>query len=312
MNKTGSFLQKNWVVVLLAGFCCLLWGSAFPVIKIGYRAFQISADDTAAQLLFAGCRFTLAGILAVLIGSAAGRRFLVPTKTAIPKLLLLCLLQTVIQYLFFYVGLAHTNSVKASIIEAMNVFVAILVSCLLYRLEKLTLPKILGCLAGFTGVVLVNLNGLNFHVTLTGEGFLLFSTVAYAFSSVLIKRYSVTENPVMLSGYQFILGGLVLIAIGLLGGGQIRPSSSAALWVLLYLAMLSAVAYSLWGILLKYNPVSKVTIIGFTNPVFGVILSLLLLDEQSEVSPLLCIVALLLVCLGITIVNRPEPPEKNT
>ena len=72
--------------------------------------------------------------------------------------------------------------------------------------------------------------------------------------------------------------------------------------MLLYLAMVSAVAYSLWGMLLKYNPISKVAVFGFMNPVFGVILSALLLQEADSLG-VMCIAALGLVCVGIYIVN---------
>ena len=64
-----EWMQKTVVVWFGALLCCLLWGSAFPCIKIGYRLFEVDAADTASQILFAGCRFTLAGILAAGIGS---------------------------------------------------------------------------------------------------------------------------------------------------------------------------------------------------------------------------------------------------
>ena len=75
--------------------------------------------------------------------------------------------------------------------------------------------------------------------------------------------------------------------------------------MLLYMAVISAVAYSLWGILLKYNPVSKVAVFGFMNPVFGVILSAILLHEGDSIG-VMCLVSLALVCAGIYIVNRGE------
>ena len=75
--------------------------------------------------------------------------------------------------------------------------------------------------------------------------------------------------------------------------------------MLVYLALVSAVAYSLWGILLKYNPVSKVAVFGFMNPVFGVILSAILLKEGDSVG-VMCVAALALVCVGIYIVNGKE------
>ena len=73
--------------------------------------------------------------------------------------------------------------------------------------------------------------------------------------------------------------------------------------LLVYLALVSAVAYSLWGILLKYNPVSRVTVFGFMNPVFGVLLSALLLGETDQASGILGLLSLLLVSVGIYVVN---------
>lgn len=216
------------------------------------------------------------------------------------------MLQTVAQYLFFYIGLANTSGVKASIIEGVNVFISILVASLIFHQERLTTRKMAGCLIGFAGVVLVNITGgIDMAFTFTGDGFIVLSTIAYAFSSVMIKRYSQGENPVTLSGYQFVLGGLIMVICGLLMGGRLEVITPAGIAMLLYLAVISAVAYSLWGILLKYNPVSRVTVFGFMNPVFGVILSAIFLKESDNVG-IICVVALALVCAGIYIVNKKQ------
>ena len=297
-------MQKTAVVWFGALVCCALWGSAFPCIKIGYQMFEI---DAAAQILFAGYRFTLAGILTVLIGSVLNKGFLIPKKESLEKIFKLSMLQTVLQYFFFYVGLANTTGVKASIIEGVNVFVAVLVASLLFHQEKLTGKKIIGCLVGFAGVVIVNLGGsMDMGFRLNGEGFIFLSTVAYAFSSVFLKRYSKDENPVLLSGYQFITGGIIMCVIGLLMGGKVHGFAAASTGMLVYLAVVSAVAYSLWGILLKYNPVSKVAVFGFMNPVFGVILSALLLGEGAQAAGVKSLIALLLVSIGIYVVNKKE------
>ena len=303
-------LTKSWVVCLLAMVCCLLWGSAFPCIKIGYRLFSIPADSTGSQILFAGYRFTLAGILALLIGSFLNRRFLIPKRTSWGMVIRLGLVQTVLQYLLFYIGLANTTGVKSSIIEASNVFLAILCACLITRTEKLNASKIAGCVLGFAGVVLINLNGSGFEggLRLSGEGAIFGSAAAYAVSSVMIKSYSFRENQVTLSGWQFLFGGLVLIVAGLGMGGEITGFTPASTSLLLYLSLVSAVAYSLWGTLLKYNPVAKVSVYGFMNPVCGVLLSALLLGESSQAFGPAGFIALLLVCAGIYIVNRSNTP----
>lgn len=303
-KKETPFLQKTVVVWVLALVCCALWGSAFPCIKIGYRLFAIEASDTATQILFAGCRFTLAGIIAILIGSVLNHTFLYPKKNAWGKVLWLSMLQTVLQYFFFYIGLAHTSGVKASIIEAVSVFVAIFVASMIFHQEALTKQKLLGSLIGFIGVVLINLNGLTFEFVWNGEGFILISTIAYAFSSVYLKRFSVEHHPVMLSGYQFVLGGIIMMIGGLMMGGKITQVSASGIGMLIYLALVSSVAYSLWGILLKHNPVSKVSVFGFMNPVCGVLLSAILLQEQNQAGGVICLISLVLVCVGITISQR--------
>lgn len=313
MKDKEQFMQKTIVVWLGALLCCALWGSAFPCIKIGYRMFDIASEDVASQILFAGCRFTLAGILTLLIGSGMSRTVLIPGKKSWGKVVKLCMLQTVAQYLFFYVGLANTTGVKASIIEGVNVFIAILVASLIFRQEPLTGRKVLGCVIGFVGVVLVNLtgSGLDLSMRLTGEGFIFLSTIAYAFSSVYLKRYSKDENPVVLSGWQFLIGGIIMMICGLLVGGRLAVWTGKGVAMLIYMALISAVAYSLWGILLKYNPISRVAVFGFMNPVFGVILSALLLGETDSLG-MMSALALVLVCAGIYIVNFQPAGRKDT
>ena len=304
-SKQTAFLTRPVVVGLLAMLCCMLWGSAFPCVKIGYRLFGIAGDHTPSLLLFAGLRFTLAGLLALCIGSIGARRWLIPKPTSWPMILKLGLVQTVTQYIFFYIGVAHASGVKSSIIVSANVFFSILISAIALRQERMTAAKLLGCIAGFAGVVLINTRGgaLDFSMQWNGEGFVLISSLAYAISSVMVKQYAKRESPVTLSGYQFVWGGLVLIAVGLIGGGRICPTSPAAFLLLGHLGMLSAVAYSLWAVLLQHNPVSRVSIYGFMNPVCGVFLSALLLGEQGVFGPAAGI-ALVLVCVGIFLVNR--------
>ena len=309
MDDKSVVFTKPAVLCALACVCCALWGSAYACVKLGYVMFSVDTTHTPSIILFAGMRFFLAGLLAVAIGSVAARRFLRPKTTRTwAHVAQLSLLQTIIQYFLFYIGLANATGVKSSIIGSSSVFVSLLVAALLFRQEELTARKLLGCVIGFAGVVLVNLNqggfGGGFH--LTGEGFIFLSTVSYAFSSVYLKRFSTEDDPVLLSGWQFIVGGLVMMLCGAAFGGRVAPQAPLAPLMLFYLGCISAVAYSLWGILLKYNPVSRVSVFGFMTPVFGVVLSALLLQEHSQTLGLFSLAALLLVCCGIYIVNGPQ------
>lgn len=305
MKTSTDFLKKTWVVWIGAFICCALWGSAFPCIKTGYRIFEIAGNDSSSQILFAGIRFFLAGILAILFGSIQNKKLLIPRPAAVPKILLLCLFQTVLQYLFFYIGLANTTAVKGSIISGTSVFFSILIACIFLRSEHLTVKKILGCIIGFAGLVIVNLNGtspdMSIHVL--GDAFMLISSVSNAVSALLIKIFSKNENTVLLSGYQFLCGGFVMILIGLASHGSLSGFSLSGAFLLLYMALISSVAYTLWGILIKYNSVSRICVFGFMTPVMGVLLSALFLRETDSLG-VLCIAALILVCIGIYMVNR--------
>ena len=301
-NMKNKFFTNRLIVALFALLCCALWGSATPFIKIGYELI-LPAKNTASTMLFAGIRFTLAGIITVIIYSVARRKFLFPKKENLLKVANVAAFQTVIQYIFFYVGLANTTGVKGTIASGSSAFFSVLIAGCLFKLEKVTFKKIFACLIGFAGIVLINLNGLDFNMNFTGDCFVIFSAIALAISSVLAKRYSKFEDPVVISGYQFVLGGIVMMIIGTAFGGRVVFSGGAAISVIIYLAFLSAVAYSLWGVLLKFNPVSKVTIYTFMTPVFGVILSNLMLSEQSSVSPLNLVITLVLICTGIIMLN---------
>jgi len=148
--------------------------------------------------------------------------------------------------------------------------------------------------------------GLGGGFAWNGEAFLVCSTTAYALSSVLMRVYGQKEDPITISGYQFLLGGIVLSGIGFAFGGRLVFYSVSCVLMLVYLGFVSTGAFTLWSILLKYNPVSKVSIYSVMTPIFGVTLSTLLLSESSQVSWLQCLGALALVSLGIWTINRPE------
>ena len=305
MNQKKNFITTALGIGLLACLCCLLWGSATPAIKIGYEWFGIGAGDIASRILFAGVRFILAGILTAIFGSLIAGKPLFPQKSSWGMICKLGLVQTVFQYIFFYMGLAYTTGVKSAIINGSQTFITIVLACLVFRYEKLTMQKFLGCLIGFAGVIVINFDpsGLTGGFTFRGEGAILIAAIAYALSSALVKNYSQKENPVVLSGYQFIFGGIIMTIVGALMGGKLTGWSFRSIILLLYLALISSVAYSVWGILLKHNPVGKVAIYSFTNPIFSVRLSFVFLHETSSFGIEL-VVALGLVCCGIWLVNR--------
>ena len=298
------------VTLLTAVFCCVLWGSASPAIKIAYELLKIGPEDTASRIMLAGASFMIAGAMTIVFGSLLARKFLVPKRESWRNVAILAMVQTVGQYYFFFMALANTSGVRGSIINASGNFIAILFAVYIFHFEKMTLKKMVGCLVGFAGILLIMGGGQALmsggRVTLAGEGAMLVADFFYAASGCLIKIFSRDENPVALSGYQFLLGGAVLFAIGSLMGGHLVFYSTSCALLLIYMGFISAGAYTLWGVLLKYNPVSRVSILGFINPVMGVLLSALFLGEGGEAFSLNGLLALLLVSAGIIIVNASD------
>ena len=310
-KKQGLF--TNWIFVTLgAVLCCALWGSATPFIKLGYRVmFENASPDIPSTILFAGIRFFFAGLITVGIYSIARKKLLYPKLKNMSKVGTVALFQTIIQYFFFYVGLANTSGAKGTVISGSSSFFAILISALIFKQEKLTVKKVVACIVGFLGIIAVNLNGLDFSMNLMGDGFVLFSAISLAVSSVLIKIFSKDEDPVVISGYQFIIGGAVMVIVGLIFGGKIDNFDASAFAILVYLSLLSAVAYALWGVLLKHNPVSRVTIFSFMTPVFGVLLTALILPDESTVHIVNLLISLVLVCAGVFMLNYVHKPKQS-
>lgn len=303
-----SRLQNKGLVLALATLCCLLWGSAYPSVKIGYELFDI--QTTGAQVLFAGYRFTLAGVLTWAITSVYFKKIVVPQGTEWGRMVSLGLVQTTLQYIFFYIGLANTTGVKASIINATATFFAILFAHLILKNEKMTGARIFGCVLGMAGVIIIQLKGgtIDSSFSLIGDGFLFLVCIASALGAVMTRVFTKKSDAMILTAYQLMIGGVVLIAVGLIMGGTITQITLPGLLLLGYLSALSAVAFTIWAILLKHNPVGIVAIYGFMIPVFGVILSGIFLGEAFL--NLRILVSLACVSVGIWLVNR-EAERKN-
>lgn len=299
-----------------AFLCCFLWASAFPGIKIGYRLWGIQGSDTWRIIRFAGVRFFLAGLLVILFASIARRELLLPKAKEMPKIILLSAFQTIGQYVFFYLGLAHTGGVNSAVVDSLTTFFAIIIAAVVMHMEKLTAKKMIGCLLGFFGVLIINLSVPGFSFSPLGDGLVALSALCYGVSSNLIKLYSRQHDTVIFSGYQFVFGGAVMTVIGHAGlwlsgeSAAVNPDdTSKAVIILVYLALVSSVAYTIWGLLLKKNDVSKISIFGFMTPVLGVVLSALLLGEGGQLG-IRHIVSLVFITAGIIVVNLKKDISK--
>jgi drug/metabolite transporter (DMT)-like permease len=305
MNTSpAEFFTRRSVLVSCAILCTMLWGSAYPAIKSGYALLNIAPQDVPSQMVFAGWRFLLAGIFLLLLARLTGRPWWGMKPGQLHKITLLGLTQTTLQYIFFYIGLAFATGVKASIMNATGTFFSVLLAHFIYHNDRLNYRKTLGCLTGFAGVLVVNFSDSLFSLdfSIAGEGAIVLAAFVLAAASIYGKTISQQMDAMLMTAWQLGIGGAALLAIGLAFGGKSGDFTLTSAALLIYLALLSSVAFALWSILLKFNPVGMVTIFNFLIPVFGATLSALFLNES--VLEWRYLIALVLVCAGIYLVTK--------
>ncbi len=297
-----SIFENKFIFVIFAIICTALWGTAFPGVKLGYEWFGIGSQDTGSKLMFAGIRFAAAGVMVLLAYIIKNKRFPVFSKKQAPTVLALSAVQITGNYFFYYLGLSVTAGSIASVLNSFDTFVTVLLVSLFFKDDKLTLKKILGCVIGFAGIILVNLNtDSSFAFKLTGEGFILISSLFATFGIMINKKASMDIDTLIVTGYHLLFGGVILIGIAFAFGGTISFGNVKANLCLVYLSLVSAAAFLIWSQLLKYNPVSKVSVFKLMTPIFGNVFSALALGEDI-LNPI-HLLSVVFVALGIGIVN---------
>lgn len=303
MDKS-RFYTKRINIIVLAAICTFLWGSAFPSIKVGYELFNISANNVGGKLIFAGYRFLLAGLFVLLMQIVRKEDIFKISMKDLKEVTILGLSQTSLQYIFFYIGLTYTTGVRSSIINGTSTFFSILLAHYIYKNDKLSSNKIIGFILGFIGVVIINLGGssvLEGSFSFKGEGFIMIAAFLISISSIYGKKISQNKDASTVTGYQLTIGGLALIILGYILGGHLSNFTVKSTLLLIYMALLSSVAFALWSQLIKYNKVGVISVYNFLIPVFGTILSAIVLKEN--IFDLKILIALILVCAGIYLVN---------
>jgi drug/metabolite transporter (DMT)-like permease len=270
----------SYTSILLAVFACLLWSTAFVGVKIGLRY--------ADPFSFAGIRFMLAGLMLVPFWWKKRVPFSI-LKNNVSSILVLSFFQTFLVYGLFYMGMTMVPGSLAAILIGASPLTAALVAHYMRGNDTITLAKFVSLCIGMAGVVLISVNskpwispaGLK---EFFGIVLLLLCTVSSGLGNVLVAREKSSINPVELNSLQIFLGGFFLLAVSLVQYGWPDLHLPVTYYVaLLWLSVLSAVAFTLWFILLQRPgiTVSSLNIWKFIIPVCGAILSWLLLPEET-------------------------------
>ena len=303
-TEMQDILQKKRFAMPAAVLCTVLWGSAYPVIKYGYA--QLNMTTVADKLCFAGVRFLLAGIMVFAFAWVKNRRVPAVPKDRVGGVLLYGALQTGLMYILNYIGVANTTATKTSVITAASAFFAVVFAPLFFKEERLTVLKTVGVVIGMTGILLVNSAALG-GFSMTGEGLVLLSMLLNTAGGFVGKRVSkgiVYES----TAYQLLFGGAMILLIAVIMGGGF-PVNLTSLLIVLYLAFISAAAFSLWTALLVRHEAGQILVFNMLIPVTGALWSFLILGERQIFEPLY-IVSVVLTAVGIILVNWKKSTPK--
>ncbi len=286
--------------VFLAIIACLLWSSAFAVIKIGLRY--------TTPLQFAGIRFIISGLMVLpLVG---------PLTTAIHYIqdnfrlvLLIAFLQTFVQYSLLYSGLNLIPGAFGAIIIGSGPLFVALTAHFLMPDDRLTLPKLGIIFMGIIGIAMVSLS----HASGKGTGnliligiLLLFLTnINAGFTNVIIARDAKHIPPLVLSSSALIFGGLLLFLTSIpVEGFKLTNPPAEYYFSLGWLSFLSATALSIWFSLLQRKgvKVSDLNIWKFIIPVSGAILSWILVPNESP--DIISVAGICTTALALILFNR--------
>lgn len=301
--KEANLLKNKKNAIIFSIIAMFLWGSAIPTIKTTYLEMGVGAADTGEKILVAGLRFFMAGLITFLYLKIFNKEEIKKNEINWKFIILVGILQTFIQYIFYYIGLSHIAGVKSSIIQASNSFIVVIFSMLMLPGDKINKNMILALILGTAGIIITNLGKGNASegFKLTGDGFIIMSTTVNALCTVLIRKYGQKENSYFLMGAQFIVGSILMIITGLILSKSSLSFTPKAALLLSYGAFISATAFTIWTIVLKHHSAGEFGVYKLFIPLFGSILSVLTLGEAFTIN---LAIGMVLVLSGSLILNR--------
>lgn len=301
----NSIFSNRKTAPFWAFFCAAGWSLAYPLIKLGYAQLHIASDDLGSKIGFAGIRFLVAGILVTILAIIQKRKFKVEQKSVVAWLLLFALVNTALHYLFSYVGLGYLPSSRSTILDSMNGFFAIILSCIIFEDDKFSRFKALGCILGFGGILLINIEpGQNFFqgISFRGDGMILLNALCGAFGGIITRIISKKMDMTVATGLSMTIGGTFLCIVSATIGSASRWTiTTEAIIIMIGLILISAVCFGVYNQLLAYHPISKIAIFNAFIPILGVIFSSIILGEPMRVK---YIIAGCMVALGVYVMNH--------
>lgn len=289
--------------LLLALVPMALWGSLFPMVKIGYEALAVDASSIPDVLVFAALRFTVCGGLLCAFSALHKEKLACPKAKSVGMILLMGAFAIVLHYAFTYIALSTTDAAKTALLKQTGVLVYVCFAFLFLKDETFDVRKLIGALIGFAGIVAINYSpaGIAFSF---GDILILLASACTVIATVITHFVASGNSPFWVTGISQLSGGVILLAAGLVMGGRFPSFGPAGIAVFAYILAASIAAYVLWTAMLARESVSRLFIIKFAEPLFACLFGALLLGEN--ILRLQYCAAFFLISAGILIAERAK------
>jgi probable blue pigment (indigoidine) exporter len=298
-STAGSGRQDILLLILLGA----LWGSAFPVIRVGIVA-------GAPPLIFAAVRYALTAGFLVPIAILLRAR-IPPRSQLVPAAVFGGVLIIGLYGGLLYLGEQSTSGGLAAVLAASASFWSVLFGYALLPGERFGREEMIGLVIGFVGVGVLVLPDLGTGptTTLVGAIFVLVAVISFAAGGVLLRRTVAAEPTLWTLATQFaVAAALVGVMAAVLGEPRALGNTSVTLPALAYLVVVpSILGYVLYFRLHHRVGPSRANLVVYVGPVVAVMVGFLLFGEKVTAIE---IGGMALIVAGLYIVHRGRLTKK--
>jgi drug/metabolite transporter (DMT)-like permease len=289
---------KHWVIFILLG---AIWSSSFMWIKIALQ--EVGPNMLVAFRALFGLLF---GVVVILIQRVQWPR----TFRSWFPLLLLGLTNVAIPFFLISWGEQSIDSAVASVLDATVPLFTILMAHYFLHDDKMTLPKVLGLLIGFAGVVVLMSKDLLSASTnsLLGQAAVILASVCYAISSVYVRKTTEDTPAIMRSAGPLVSASAVMWLATFLFEQPVQMPQLGITWIaLLWLGIFgSGLAFVMAYYLIHEIGPTRTTMVTYLFPLGGVTLGVTFLNEELTWQ---LVTGAMLIIMSLAVANW-EPKQR--
>jgi drug/metabolite transporter (DMT)-like permease len=267
---------KDWLAFLALG---LAWGSSFLWIKIAVQEI--------GPFTLVGLRL-LFGIIGLIAVAAYNRPRWPGTRRLWWVLVVLGLTNTAVPFVLISWGELFIDSAVAAVLNSTVPLFTMLIAHVFLSDDRITLPRIVGLLVGFSGVIVLLSRDLDFQSGLSGgvlgQGAVLLAALFYAGSGVFARRNTQGLSPVVQALVPLVVAdSAIWLAVPLTENPLTLPQLPLTWIAILWLGLVgSCFAYLLYYYLLHSIGPTRTTLVTYVFPLVGVALGVIFLNELLD------------------------------